>query len=104
MCSPSAPHAPPPLPAFQRRVTHRPAVVRSGGPERIYDQAAADPGYEPPRIRGFGIAVEAVTTELLQQVAGIAALDGIDGDEVHQRLRIMLDLEQEPLLWDGDQA
>lgn len=38
--------------ALAGRVTHRPMLERSGGPERIYDATNADPDWKP-RTAGF---------------------------------------------------
>lgn len=76
------PHEPPPLPAFQSRVTRYPSVVRCDGPARIYDQDAADPDWTPRPV-GF-----------LAPIAGRVEPqpDEPSPDDV------------EPLLWEGDQA
>lgn len=79
------PWEPPGLAALQSRVARTPSVVRTGGPERIYDNSAADPTAQPRPV-GF--------TALREQAVSRLA-EGLD---------LPLTLIDTPLLWEGDQA
>lgn len=91
-------------------------ILGSSGPVRVSTDPDADPGYEPPRIRGFATEQqrvrEAVTAPMAKAARVTAKLREVE-DRLCRRLccnvagahlREHPRCSASPLLWDGDQA